>query len=466
MSSTSPPQVVPRRSRRRWYVAAMVLLVVLTPAGYYFVAGWLRNRELEAIYRELDATDPNWRWPDLLASRPAPPPDEQNSALQVLKVREQLGRAPFGIAWNPKIAKGDRNRRLSDEHAIALRAAFSKLGPNVLKDLRELQHMPTGIHPIDVDENPFDGSTKVPPVERSILRAMEVLHSDAFLRGSDGDVEGAAESCQALLHALHSLNGYPTLMAQLLRAAGQDRSTDAIERTLGQGVISKRRLAVLQAALELDSAYNGLYHAMRGERAAGHQFFMLVQEGKASLAEMYANVPGMKSRLTGLFPRWFLGDHVDYLRFQTKIVAACKLDGDEQKEAFRGLERDARAHAKSTWAFLVPTVISTADQQRASRARDRCAIVALAAERYRLEHGNWPTGAGDLVKAGLLKEPLLDPYDGKPLRWKRTPTGLNIYSVGPDLIDNGGNLSRTPAPGSDVGFELWNPSSRGLPASR
>ena len=55
----------------------------------------------------------------------------------------------------------------------------------------------------------------------------------------------------------------------------------------------------------------------------------------------------------------------------------------------------------------------------------------------RLQHprGAWPAGFDDLIKAKLLKEIPLDPYTGKPLLWKRTPTGLIIYSVGFDKFD-------------------------------
>ncbi len=71
-----------------------------------------------------------------------------------------------------------------------------------------------------------------------------------------------------------------------------------------------------------------------------------------------------------------------------------------------------------------------------------------------------------IVKAGFLARVPIDPYDGKPLRWIRTPTGAMAYSVGRDKIDNGGNWKRTNlmADGVDYGFELWDPKMRGVPA--
>jgi hypothetical protein len=52
------------------------------------------------------------------------------------------------------------------------------------------------------------------------------------------------------------------------------------------------------------------------------------------------------------------------------------------------------------------------------------------------------------------------------LRRKRLPDGLVIYSVGPDLTDNGGTLNRQNpiAPGDDLGFRLWDVAQRGTPA--
>ena len=67
MQSQSGP--TPPRSRRRWYLLAGVLLLIATPVGYYVHADWWRERELEKIYRELDAKDPLWRWHDSMTMR-------------------------------------------------------------------------------------------------------------------------------------------------------------------------------------------------------------------------------------------------------------------------------------------------------------------------------------------------------------------------------------------------------------
>jgi len=47
----------------------------------------------------------------------------------------------------------------------------------------------------------------------------------------------------------------------------------------------------------------------------------------------------------------------------------------------------------------------------------------------------------NISSLGIPKESLVDPFNGKPLRIKKTPNGPIIYSVGDDLTDNDGNVN-------------------------
>ena len=98
-----------------------------------------------------------------------------------------------------------------------------------------------------------------------------------------------------------------------------------------------------------------------------------------------------------------------------------------------------------------------------SQAVLRSAIAALAVERYRLEHERWPHSLSALVPQYLRQAPV-DPHDGESLRYRRLDHGVVIYSVGPDQQDNGGNItSNSTAPGTDIGFRLWNVEKRRQP---
>jgi hypothetical protein len=84
-------------------------------------------------------------------------------------------------------------------------------------------------------------------------------------------------------------------------------------------------------------------------------------------------------------------------------------------------------------------------------------MALLATERFRQAEGKWPASL-DQLRPRFLSEVPLDPFDGKPLRYKRLEDGVIVYSVGADGTDNGGILDRESPykQGTDVGFRLWD----------
>jgi hypothetical protein len=91
----------------------------------------------------------------------------------------------------------------------------------------------------------------------------------------------------------------------------------------------------------------------------------------------------------------------------------------------------------------------------------------LAAERFRLHQGRWP-GSLEELRPTYLQQILADPYDGRPLRFRRLPDGVLIYSVGPDGVDNGGVIARPfiqSQKGIDLGMQLWDVALRRQPAA-
>jgi hypothetical protein len=61
----------------------------------------------------------------------------------------------------------------------------------------------------------------------------------------------------------------------------------------------------------------------------------------------------------------------------------------------------------------------------------------LALQEYRMRHGAYPDRLEALVPRVLRTLPL-DPFSEQPLRYRRTGSTYLLYSVGPDLVDGGG----------------------------
>jgi hypothetical protein len=84
------------------------------------------------------------------------------------------------------------------------------------------------------------------------------------------------------------------------------------------------------------------------------------------------------------------------------------------------------------------SVNSFESSRQRSDARLRLALVAFALRRYRLEHGTDALRLNALVPEYLGQVPV-DPYSGEPMRYRLEPTkGYQLYSVGPDRIDDDG----------------------------
>jgi hypothetical protein len=94
----------------------------------------------------------------------------------------------------------------------------------------------------------------------------------------------------------------------------------------------------------------------------------------------------------------------------------------------------------------------------------RSTIVALAVERYRRDKTTWPDSLEQVCPRYLAAVPL-DPYDGKPFRYRRVKEGVVIYSVFRDGVDNGGNLDHVQPSASslDIGVRLWDVDKRRQP---
>jgi len=76
------------------------------------------------------------------------------------------------------------------------------------------------------------------------------------------------------------------------------------------------------------------------------------------------------------------------------------------------------------------------DEQRSDALR-RLLIIALALRAFELDQGAPSRSIEDLVPEYLARIPL-DPYDGRPLRFKLAGERCTPYSIGPDLDDDGG----------------------------
>src|SRR5262249_16264833 len=115
---------------------------------------------------------------------------------------------------------------------------------------------------------------------------------------------------------------------------------------------------------------------------------------------------------------------------------------------------DARNKGYIVAPGMLQNLAKTVERAAARMSEMRECQMAIAVERYRLgEATALAVGVGTLVaecRGGVRT----DPFDGKPLRYKKlAPKGYVIYGVGPDRQDDGGLEQKTSGT-SDAKFDL------------
>ncbi len=155
--------------------------------------------------------------------------------------------------------------------------------------------------------------------------------------------------------------------------------------------------------------------------------------------------------------------HVRYLRAANKAVEIANLPVDEQAPRYRAF-RKKYGHVENVGNGLCLYGGGTEFYLFRGHAALRCAEAAVAAERYRRKHGSWPPALADLVPHYLSAVPR-DPFDGQPLRYRRTDNGAIIYALYDNGDGTGADRDREPDAASpkDVVFTLWNVDRRRQP---
>jgi hypothetical protein len=490
-SATKPVSSLSRRSRL-WFAAVLCLPFFLLLLIWVY-ARWSGDRELDQLLAEIDREDPNWTQAHL-ERRPMPPP-ERNGMEQVLLAQAALARDwptwPF-----PNVEDGpprrDAREAMSasleeisasvqfDSEQIRVLCAELKRADAAVLLARRLVEFPYGRFPLKPAKSFFSIMLNHVQQTRNVA---SLLRYDAYLLAHDGDIAGALHDVRALIHASRAIGDEPFVVSQLVRIHIDATAVATLQRVLGLGIAKDDDLKLVQALL-LEEADTEFYLiGARGERALMDEFLASVYhrevtwtEFRRELGNTGLQLPGGGGILTDLF--FFQAyaaistQRAEVLAHMDNAVKAAKLPEPDRLAAFDELELQLhKPRPMSLLRIFGPFNFRAGEMSLRIKALLRSAAAGVAAERFRLVNDRWPASQNELVPLFLRAE-LKDPYDGKPLRFKRNNDGLVIYTLGRNLVDDGGKIPRTPAissaeaPDSDVGFLLFDATKRRLPSEQ
>jgi hypothetical protein len=451
---------------RRWVKRIVIVLVavVLPAIGFYFYAGWQGERELREMIAELDAQGEPWRWDDLQASRPKGPDDERVRAL-MLKV---CAAVPSGLEKKFFSGRTDQcppNVVLVPDDAETYSEAMKELDP-IAAEALAISNMPGGRYvmrqPNGILSSGGDNLLR-------LLAFSRLLHVAAVWHAHQGDLAAAADDCLAMQSAGKALEDECNTMAQLVRIATHTIALNSAERILAQGQPPPEKLKRLQEALEQSGIEGAMTNAIRGERAHMHRLYEALEAGEISF-EQINYFMSRSASLWNSLTDWYQQSNVKHahawsLRHTTSILQALHLPDSQRTAALHAIMKETtKAPYRAGGTYLVGQVI---EEQRIV-ARNRCAIVGIALERYRQSHDRWPQALDDLCPKFLASIPE-DPCTGLPLKYRVSADGVVVFSVGPDGNLGGNFRDRPGGSNSDRSYEfrLWNvPQRRQLVAAK
>jgi hypothetical protein len=291
-----------------------------------------------------------------------------------------------------------------------------------------------------------------------VRQAARLLSLEAVQNAEQQRRQEAVESVTASLAVARSLNQEPMLISCLVHIANQGFSVDSLERVLNTTVLTDGQLAKLAVAIEESESRQALTRAFAGERCCWDGLFQGLRTGKIPLSEV--TNPEDNTLWQRLLPLYRVTgllkvDERTYLDIMEQYVKSTRLPPPDDMTA----ASVAAGEAKQLPGWCVVSRLAFTELDKVVNKAERCdakirdAQTAIAVERFRLANGELPDRLSDLVPSFTSAVPT-DPYDGKPLRYKRLAKGYVVYSVGEDREDNGGRETDNKGAGWVAGTDI------------
>ncbi len=289
-------------------------------------------------------------------------------------------------------------------------------------------------------------ATMLPEIQ-NVRQVSRLLQLDAHVSAHDGDFARTLQDIQDMFALSHAISSEPCILEELVRFAVYTIAVTTLEELLPACHCTDAELAALQALIGTAPFEAEMQRALASETA-----LILTEFDKAPL---------------GPFRQ---ANKLELVKFMEEARGALSRPWPEplrlQAESVTQLQSMTNGSAFNRYRYMMLSLFAPSTEQAGQAtcravARQRCLHLGLAAYRYQLQHGQLPKKLADLdttlLSSGKTPTDLtIDPFDGQPLRTRTDATGLLIYSVSQNLVDDGGDVISSdakPTPG-DLGFQV------------
>jgi hypothetical protein len=382
-----------------------------------------------------------------------PSPDEPNAAWVYEHAFQELRLSDQDKREIEEISAADV--RAGDPRRVAFARRVVPRNQHYFALLEEASRIRDCAFPV----NWYSGAaTRFPHVLR-MREGARMLSLRADLYAAEGRVDEALSDCAIIVRMAEHAQSEPEVISQLTSYALDGTWVRALEHALAAARPSAEACQRLLNQLSRMDQVIPSVRAVQGERVLlGEWIFDYIRhKGKdPTLAEMIG-----KSYLWLRIPVRTIGrpllnlDQLAYLRSTKAWTDLMRLPWPEAQQREQSLQREL--HDLPTYRavfskMLVPILSRFVLSRDRVAAQIGAAQVALAVKAYQGEHGAYPTSLAELQSLGW-KLPL-DSFDRQPYHYRREGQGFVVWSVGPDMTDDGGKPWQRPMKLEEKGYDI------------
>jgi hypothetical protein len=387
----------------------------------------------------------------------------QKSTVSDLKVWQQYYRA-LAAKTNEFPAPSQPQSSAAD-----VLLALSKYDP-AIEELRQASNLPYSRFPLEYDRE--DTFAILLPHLNVLRGCARVLQLRAIAELQNGQSGKALDDVKLMLRLTDSVRTEPFLISHLVRIAILGITMQPVWEGLVEHKWSDAQLIELDRELVKLDFLADYKLSMRGEMVCQQGgMFDYLRHHPEQLPQMSIGGDSdthLAAQIFRLIPSgWFYQNQLRCARpmVESYVPVADVTRGVISPAATR--RADAAVDAENEHLnpyniiarMLLPALGNAARKFASGQSSVDLARVAIALERYRLAHGQYPGSLEALAPQFIAKLPH-DVINGQPLKYRRTSDGrFVLYSVGWNETDDGGEIGltsgRTPRQDLERGDWVW-----------